>query len=216
MALDASRNGNFNTRNPEEVVKVIENQTSSSNTRKNNFERKRSATILGNDQMDEVKAKLDSVHKLIGMQVCLVEDAEAVETEGRAEEVDVNFISGTGFQGSGNRGGNKNSYGNRGNFNQSSQHQKPYSNHYSNNYSNNMGYGSSYYQKPPPPTQESKIEEMLDRVLEGQQRMTVDFNGKIDSVYTNLNTKFETLSTHVKSWRCRLYRQEKLLRGKRP
>ncbi|KAF2554759.1 hypothetical protein F2Q68_00014632 [Brassica cretica] len=28
--------------------------------------------------------------------------------------------------------------------------------------------------------------------------MTVDFNGKIDSVYTNLNTKFETLSTHVK------------------
>ena len=28
--------------------------------------------------------------------------------------------------------------------------------------------------------------------------MTVDFNGKIDSVYTNLNTKFETLSSHVK------------------
>uniref|UniRef100_A0A0D2ZSC0 Uncharacterized protein n=1 Tax=Brassica oleracea var. oleracea TaxID=109376 RepID=A0A0D2ZSC0_BRAOL len=57
---------------------------------------------------------------------------------------------------------------------------------------------SSYYQKPPPPTQESKIEEMLDRVLEAQQRITVDFNGNIDSVYTNLNTKFETLSSHVK------------------
>ena len=28
--------------------------------------------------------------------------------------------------------------------------------------------------------------------------MTVDFSGKIDSPYTNLNTKFETLSTHVK------------------
>ncbi|KAF3589048.1 hypothetical protein F2Q69_00028795 [Brassica cretica] len=28
--------------------------------------------------------------------------------------------------------------------------------------------------------------------------MTVDFNGKIYSIYTNLNTKFETLSTHVK------------------
>ncbi|KAF2591887.1 hypothetical protein F2Q70_00038436 [Brassica cretica] len=48
--------------------------------------------------------------------------------QGRAEEADVNFISGIGFQGSGNQGGNKNSYGNRGNFNQSSQHQKPYSN----------------------------------------------------------------------------------------
>ncbi|XP_009102720.2 uncharacterized protein LOC103828827 [Brassica rapa] len=39
---------------------------------------------------------------------------------------------------------------------------------------------------------------MLDRVLEGQQNLTVDFNGKIDSVYNNLNTKFETLSTNVK------------------
>ena len=61
-----------------------------------------------------------------------------------------------------------------------------------------MNYGSSYYQKPPPLTQESKFEEMLNRVLETQQRITVDFNGKIDSVYTNFNTKFETLSTHVK------------------
>ncbi|KAF3572650.1 hypothetical protein F2Q69_00059342 [Brassica cretica] len=51
----------------------------------------------------------------------------------------------------------------------SSQDQKPYSN----NYNNNMGYRNSYYHKPLPPTQESKIEEMLDRVLEGQQRMTV-------------------------------------------
>ena len=61
-----------------------------------------------------------------------------------------------------------------------------------------MSYGNSSYQKPPPPTHESKIEAMLDRVLEGQQSMIVDFNGKIHSVYNNLNTKFETLSTHVK------------------
>ncbi|KAF3555742.1 hypothetical protein F2Q69_00012778 [Brassica cretica] len=37
----------------------------------------------------------------------------ATETKGRAEvEEDVNFIGGTGFQGSGNQGGNRNSYGN--------------------------------------------------------------------------------------------------------
>ena len=109
-----------------------------------------------------------------------------------------------------------NSFGNMGNFNQSSQYQKPYSN----NYSNNMSYGNSYYQKPPPPTQESKIEEMLDRVLVAQQRMTIDFNGKIDSVYTNLNTKFETLSTHVKKLEIQVVqtgeavkRQEALTRG---
>ena len=130
--------------------------------------------------MDEVKATLDSVHKHLRKQACLVEDAEAVDREGRAEvEEDVNFIGGTGLQRSGNQNGNF--YGQRSNFNQ---HQIPYSN----NYSNNMSYGNSFYQKPPPPTQESKIEAMLDKVLEGQQSMMVDFNGKTDSVYTNLNT----------------------------
>ena len=90
-----------------------------------------------------------------------------------------------------------NFYGNgqRSNLSQSSQYQKPYSNNYSSNY---MSYGNSSYPKPPPPTQESKIEALLDRVLEGQQSMTMEFNWKIDSVYNNLNTKFETLSTHVK------------------
>ncbi|XP_033146805.1 uncharacterized protein LOC108871974 [Brassica rapa] len=96
MGLDASSNGNFNTRNPEEVVKVIENLASSNSTKNSDFERKKSATILGNDQMDEVKVKLDSVHKLLRKQVCLVEDTEAVNTEGRAEEEEeVNFIGGT-------------------------------------------------------------------------------------------------------------------------
>ena len=61
---------------------------------------------------------------------------------------------------------------------------------------------------------------MLDRVLEGHQRMTVDFNRKIDSVYTPLNTKFETLSTHVKKLEMQVVqtgeavkRQEALTRG---
>ena len=39
---------------------------------------------------------------------------------------------------------------------------------------------------------------MLDRVLLGQQQITVDFNGKIDSAYNNLNTKIETLRTQVR------------------
>ena len=67
MALDASSNGNFNTRNPEEAVKVIENLASSNITKNTDFERKKSATILGNDQMDEVQATLKtkstSIHR---------------------------------------------------------------------------------------------------------------------------------------------------------
>ena len=56
-----------------------------------------------------------------------------------------------------------------------------------------MSYGNSFYQKPPPLTQESKIEAMLDKVLEGQQSMTVDFNGKIDDT-TQITLRSELLS----------------------
>ena len=72
MALDASSDGNFNTRNLEEVVRVIENLASNNITKNADFKRKRYATILRNDQMDEVKAKLDSVHKLLRKKACLV------------------------------------------------------------------------------------------------------------------------------------------------
>ena len=99
MALDASSNGNFNTRYPEEAVKVIENLASSNITKNTDFERKRSATILGNVQMDKVKAKLDSVHKLVKKQVSFTEDVEAVDVNSdMGEEEDVNFINGSGFQ----------------------------------------------------------------------------------------------------------------------
>ena len=54
-------------------------------------------------ERDPWKAKLDSVHKLLRKQACLVEDADAVDTKGKAEvEEDVNFIGGTEFQRSGN------------------------------------------------------------------------------------------------------------------
>ncbi|KAF2589903.1 hypothetical protein F2Q70_00039110 [Brassica cretica] len=40
---------------------------------------------------------------------------------------------------------------------------------------------------------------MFDRVLEGQQSMTVDFNGNIGSVNNNLNTKFEIVGTEIRT-----------------
>ena len=179
MALDTASEGNFNTRNPVEAVRLIENLANSSSTKNTDFERKKSVASLGKEQMDEVRAKLDVVHELLRKQACSAEGEVAVDMEG---EEDVNYIGGTGFQRSGNQGGNKN---------QSPQFEKPFSN-------NNRGYGNSFYQNPPPQTQESKIEAMLDRVLEGQQQLTVDFNGKIDSAYNSLNTRIETLRTQVR------------------
>ena len=55
--------------------------------------------------------------------------------------------------------------GQRSNFNQSSQIRP---------FNNNIAYEPSYYQNPPPEAQGSKIEAMVDRVLEGQRKMTVD------------------------------------------
>lgn len=37
-----------------------------------------------------------------------------------------------------------------------------------------------------------------ETTLEGQQKLTMDLDGKIDDIYTNLNDKFEALITHVK------------------
>ena len=188
MALDTASEENFNTRNSVEAVRLIENLANSSSTKNTNFERKKSVASLGKEQMDEVRAKLDVVHELLRKQVCSAEGEEAVDMEG---EEDVNYIGGTGFQRSGNQGGNRNFYGNGQRSNQSSQFQKPVSN-------NSRCYGNSFYQNLPPQTQESKIEAMLDRVLEGQQQLTVDFNGKIDSAYNSLNTRIETLGTQMR------------------
>ena len=65
MALNASSEGNFNTRSPEEAVRLIEILASNNSTKNTDFERRKSAAIIGKEQMDEVKAKLDSVHKLL-------------------------------------------------------------------------------------------------------------------------------------------------------
>ena len=95
MALDTTSEGNFNTRNPEEAVRLIENLASTKNT---DFERRKSAT-LGKEDLDDVKAKLDSIHKLLKKQVSFAEDMKAVEINSDGDLVeDVNFISGTSFQ----------------------------------------------------------------------------------------------------------------------
>ncbi|KAF3581889.1 hypothetical protein DY000_02030763 [Brassica cretica] len=64
------------------VLSLCTVRTHGINANNTDFERKRSVTILGNDQKDEVKEKMDGIHKLLRNQVCLVEDAEAVDTEG--------------------------------------------------------------------------------------------------------------------------------------
>ena len=223
MALASASDGNFNTRNPEEAIRLIENLASSNNTKNTDFERKKLAPALGKEQLEEVKAKLDSVHKLLKKQVSFAEDVDAVDVNSdMEEEEDVNFVSGSGFQNQrfGNQSGYRNFYGNgqKSGYNQSSQYQKPYNNNYKRN---NKPYGNSYYQNQPHQTKESKTKSMLDQVLEGQQKLMVNFDGKIDVVYSELNSKFESLNTHVRKLETQVVktahtikRQETFMKGK--
>jgi len=42
------------------------------------------------------------------------------------------------------------------------------------------------------------MESMLEYILEHQTKLVVDFNGKFDAVYTDLNGKIDNLSSHLK------------------
>ncbi|XP_024011290.1 uncharacterized protein LOC112086553 [Eutrema salsugineum] len=205
MALDAASNGNFNTRYPDEAVELIENLASSNSTKNADLERKKQAGNMDRSQIAEVKAKLDSLHSLLvgKKSVRFAQEVESFEPEDEAEEEDVNFVNGSGFQEQrfGNQQGNRSFSGNnqRSTFNSNQnfsgytpkpQYQKPYS---TNSFSKNYSTPSAQPQTP-----DNEMKSMLEQILEGQQKLTVDFNGKMDAFYLDLNGKIEALNTHVK------------------
>ena len=51
IALDSCSDGYFNTRNPEEAIRLIENLVSCNNTKNTDFERKKMAPALGKEQL---------------------------------------------------------------------------------------------------------------------------------------------------------------------
>ena len=65
----------------EEAVRLIENLAFNNNTKNTDFERKKSATTLEKEQLDDVQAKMDSVHKLLKKQVNFAEDVEAADVD---------------------------------------------------------------------------------------------------------------------------------------
>ncbi|XP_024014510.1 uncharacterized protein LOC112088459 [Eutrema salsugineum] len=203
MALDAVSNGDFNTRYPEDAVVLIENLASSNSTKNADYQRKKQGGNMDGSQIAEQKAKLDSVHSLLvgKKSVRYATEVKNFEPDEALEEEDVNFINGAGFQGQrfGFGQGNTNSNGNNqrstftGNQNSSGYNSKP---QYQTSYSNNSF--SRNYDALSPQSPDNEVKSMLEQILEGQQKMTVDFNGKIDALYLDLNGKIEVLNTHVK------------------
>ena len=99
LALDTANEGNFNLMNPEEAVRHIKNLASTNSTKNTDFERNVLAITLRNEQLDDVKPKLDSVHKLLKKQVSFAEDVETIDVNSdKNDEGDVNFIRGLGIR----------------------------------------------------------------------------------------------------------------------
>ena len=149
--------------------------------------------------MAEVNAKLDSVHNLLTGKKHdhFGAEEETIEPEHESEER-VFYIDGQGYrkfgQPQGNFSGNR-FKGNQGysNYTPKPAFQKtfPQSNFLRN-------YGNSTYQAPPPPLVETRMESMLEQILESQTKLVVEFNGKFDAVYTDLNGKIDNQSSHLK------------------
>ncbi|KAG7583496.1 Retrotransposon gag domain [Arabidopsis suecica] len=200
MALDAASNGNFNTMYPIDAVALIENLACSNSTKNADFERKKIAGAITGTQFAEVNAKLDSVHSFLTgkKDVHFAAEVETIEPEEESEE-GVFYIDGQGYRKFGPPQGNFSGQrftGNQSNsgFNNRLTFQKTYPQ----TSSFQRTYGNTIYQNPPAPTPESKMETMFEQILEGQTKLTVEFNGKFDAIYTDLNGKIDTLNTHMK------------------
>ncbi|KAL1188094.1 hypothetical protein V5N11_003129 [Cardamine amara subsp. amara] len=209
VALDSASNGNFNTRSPREAEALIDNLASSNSAKNADLERRKQPGSVDGKQISALQNKIDSVHNILvnKKSVQFAAEVETFEPEDERVEEDVNYVGGTGFQNqryenNQNRSG-YNNFGQRSNFsgnqNSTGYVSKPqYSKPFTSNNSSGWTYGSSSYQAPPAQTETSEMKAMLEQILEGQQKITVDFNGKIDALYTDLNSKVEALSTHVK------------------
>ncbi|XP_010501766.1 PREDICTED: uncharacterized protein LOC104779071 [Camelina sativa] len=145
---------------------------------------------------DELRVKLssfkqrpDETLKVAWKSVQFAAEAETYEQEPdqeNREEEDVNYVYGNHGQWFGNQQGNRpysgnmqcsNFQGNSSGFTPKPDYQKQQQ---SNGYTRT--YGNNSYQSPPPKTAESsRVEAMLEQLLQGQEQMTVTFNGKLDN-----------------------------------
>ncbi|KAG7572428.1 Retrotransposon gag domain [Arabidopsis suecica] len=164
----AASNGNFNTRYPVDAVALIENLACSNSTKNADFERKKIAGAITSTQFAEVNAKLDSVHSLLTGKKAVHFAAEVETIEPEEESEEGVFY----IDGQGYR-----KFG------------PPQSNFSGQRFTGNQT-NSSF--------NNSKMETMLEQILEGQTKLTVEFNGKFDAIYSDLNGKIDTLNTHMK------------------
>ncbi|XP_010430984.1 PREDICTED: uncharacterized protein LOC104715262 [Camelina sativa] len=215
MALDTASRGDFSTNTAAEANLLIENLAASNSNYSHEYDRSvRVVSSVNTDVIKSLTAKVD---------LLLKRDEQAVNMcdgqTGAYQQVGVN----SGFEGTEelNYVGGQGNYQSHG-FNHYRNH--PYLSYRSTNVENpqdqeypphnqqgnfsqgfqnkGVGFNSSNtqgYHAPSAAPQDNKLELMMQALLEGHKKSSAEINVKIDSMYNDLNGKFERLSSRVDS-----------------
>ncbi|XP_019090157.1 PREDICTED: uncharacterized protein LOC109128398 [Camelina sativa] len=216
MALDTASRGDFSTNTAAEAYLLIENLATSNSNHSHEYDRSvRVISFVNTDVIKSLTAKVDLLLKrdqqavnMCDGQTCAYQQVGVNSGFEGAEEL--NYVVGQGnYQ---NHGFNQN-YRNHPNLSyrstnaENSQDQVYPPHNQQGNFpqgflNKGAGFNSSNvqgYHAPSAAPQDNKLELLMQALLEGHKKSSAEINVKIDSMYNDLNGKFERLSSRVDS-----------------
>ncbi|KAG7559335.1 hypothetical protein ISN45_Aa05g009320 [Arabidopsis thaliana x Arabidopsis arenosa] len=221
MALDTSSNGDFMTKTEEKATELIENMAASNSSHNVDYDRSYRGGGGESKQIAELTAKVEQLLKRDQRAVNCCEDSgkgpvhQEFNGDGSDDlQAELNFVNGYGnYQ---NRGFNQN-YRNHPNLSyRSTNVENPQDQVYptqagsqgqqfqpSHGFQTKGSYQGQF--QPPAGTThvstsgDNEMKLMMQQILEGQKKNAAEINVKVDSMYNDLNGKFTTLSSHVKT-----------------
>ncbi|XP_010468705.1 PREDICTED: uncharacterized protein LOC104748816 [Camelina sativa] len=191
MALDTASRGDFSTNTANEANLLIENLAASNSNHGTEYDRSVRVNAVETDAIKDLTAKVNLLLKRDHQGVNMCEEQTGVYAEfgvdasqDATEEDQIyppqpqqnNFTQ--GFQAKGKRFGGSNFQ------------QKPQA--------NSFAPGFQAPQQQPAAPQESKLEQMMQALIDNQKKNAGEINVKIDNMYSELNGRIETLNTHVR------------------
>ncbi|XP_010462812.1 PREDICTED: uncharacterized protein LOC104743423 [Camelina sativa] len=188
MALDTASKGDFSTNSAAEANLLIENLAASNSNHSHEYDR--SMRVIGSVTTDVIKsltAKVDHLLKRDQQVVNMCDGHTGVYQQvGVNSEIILISLS-TNVENPQDQVYPPHSQ--QGNFPQGFQNK-------------GAGFNSSNvqgYHAPSAVSQDNKLELMMQALLDGHKKSSADINAKIDSMYNDLNRKFERLSSRVDS-----------------
>ncbi|XP_010436787.1 PREDICTED: uncharacterized protein LOC104720601 [Camelina sativa] len=227
MALDTAIKGDFSTNTANEANALIENLAASNSNHGTDYDRTVRVNAVETDAINDLTTKVNLLLKRDHQNVNLCEEQAGGYADFGAETnlegtEEMNYIGGQGnFQ---NRGFNQNFRNHpnlscRSNNVENPQDQiyppRPQQSNFTQGFQNKgIRFGGSNfqqtpqvnnfsqsYQAPPPQAaapQESKLEQMMHALMENQKKNATEVNVKIDSMYSELNGRIESLNSHMR------------------